>query len=323
MMKSVKENSSKLAKVLFYYGLIDDVSLLKQKIVCPFHEDANPSLLCNLDTDSWYCFGCNKAGDAKRFVELVEKKYYSKNDIDAFKTYVDILKSDKVQHISVRNVSSKARKQQSKELYDIAWDYYYGLRTIDWMQPEEQEAIDALEYMSKRGFSAKALNKAKAKVTYNNSYGIIFPMLDNGEFKGWVCRTMKKEVEQYRKYLYNKGFSRVTTLVGDYGSKDYIFVVEGYMDRLKFIQFGINNVVAILGWKMSNQQIEKLKAKGIKKVICALDNDDCGRRGYRYLQNFFKVTRFCYLKGVKDPGDMSEESFKKMYRRTMHAFKNN
>ena len=146
-------------------------------------------------------------------------------------------------------------------------------------------------------------------------------MLDNGKFKGWVCRTMVKSIEKRRKYLYNEGFSRATTLVGNYGSKDYVFVVEGYMDRLKFIQNGEENVVAILGWKMSDQQIQKLKDKGICKVISALDNDTCGKKGTEFLKKHFQVHRFCYLKGIKDPGEMNKDNFDKMYKRTMKKFK--
>ena len=102
---------------------------------------------------------------------------------------------------------------------------------------------------------------------------------------------------------------------------EYVFVVEGYMDWLKFRQFGIKNVIAILGWKMSNQQIEKLKSKGIKNVISALDNDQCGRQGTKYLENFFNITRFQYLKGIKDPGEMNKNNFEKMLKRTIKIFK--
>ena len=174
--------------------------------------------------------------------------------------------------------------------------------------------------MMNRGFDLSTLNKCRAKITYNKSYPIIFPMLDNGKFKGWVCRTTDKEIEKKRKYLYNEGFKRARTLVGDYGHKDYVIVVEGYMDRLKFIQYGEENVVAILGWKMSAEQIEKLKKRNITKVISALDNDECGRKGTEYLKKFFEVTRFTYLKSIKDPGDMDEKSFKKMFERTMKKF---
>lgn len=315
-----KGQGTDLAKVLWYYNLIPSTISLSQKIVCPFHEDVNPSMIVNLEDGSWFCFGCNLTGDAIKFVKLMEAKYNGLNDLQAYKKYLQILKSNKCSGIKLDRSLVKQKPLQ-RDLYNEAYDYYHGLRKVNWNESGEPEVISARDYMRKRGFSPKTLNKCRAKVTYNNNYGIIFPMLDNGKFKGWVCRTMIKSIEEKRKYLYNEGFSRATTLVGNYGTKDYVFVVEGYMDRLKFVQFGEDNVVAILGWKMSPQQIQKLKDKGITKVISALDNDECGKKGTKFLKEHFEVTRFNYLKGVKDPGEMTQESFNKMLRKTMSNFK--
>lgn len=315
---TIEAEGTKLAKVLWYYNLVPNVSTLVQKIVCPFHADVNPSLTVKLEEGSWFCFGCNEFGDAAKFVRLMEHKYNGLNDLQAYKKYLKILKSNECSGIKV-DASQKQYKRSSRQLYNEAYDYYHGLKLEDWRAPESLEAQVAKEYMVSRGFTSTSLNKCKAKVNYSASYGIIFPMVDNGKFKGWVCRTMLPEVEKRRKYLYNKGFSRATTLVGDYGSEDYVIVVEGYMDRLKFLQNGVDNVVAILGWKMTAQQIEKLKAKGVTKVISALDNDPCGKKGTEHLKNFFEVTRFCYLKGVKDPGEMDKGLFHKMFRKTMRV----
>ena len=310
-----------LAKVLWYYNLIPDVSEAVQKIVCPFHDDVNPSMRIDIVENRFYCFGCYKHGSAKDFVYMMDKKYKNCNsELQSYKNYLSILKSKKSSDVKISRTIKIRKKSSSKHLYNIAYDYYHGLSKIDWNKSEIEEVVSAKEYMLNRGFTPDTLNKVKAKITYNNQYGIIFPMLDNGIFKGWVCRTMIKEVEQKRKYLYNEGFSRATTLVGNYGSKDYVIVVEGYMDRLKFLQFGEENVVAILGWKMSQQQIQKLKDRGVKNVISALDNDDCGRKGTAFLKTVFNVTRWCYMKGIKDPGDMNEETFNKMYKKTMNKY---
>ena len=309
-----------LAKVLWYYNLIPEVASLTQKIVCPFHNDINPSMIVNLQDGSWFCFGCNLSGDAVSFVKGMEGKFNNLNDLQAYRKYLQILKSDKCSNIFI-SPSKRPLKSIQRDLYNQAYDYYYGLKKVNWKDSNEPEVVLAKDYMMKRGFTPRVLCKCRAKVTYNQSYGLIFPMLDNGKFKGWVCRTMVKEIEQKRKYLYNEGFSRATTLVGDYGKKDYVIVVEGYMDRLKFLQFGEENVVAILGWKMSEHQIQKLKDKGITKIISALDNDECGRKGTKFLSRYFEVTRWCYLKGVKDPGDMTKELFTKMHKKTMKDFK--
>lgn len=319
-----EQAATNLAKVLWYYNLVYEVGNLRQKIVCPFHQDANPSMLVNLENGTWFCFGCNEAGDAAKFVRLMEKKYNGLNDLQARRKYNEILKSNKVSSIEV-DAAARAARPSSKQLYNEAYDFYHGLRTPDWLVDEEEEIVNARGYMENRGFEPETLQKVKAKATYQYSYGLIFPIADNGKFKGWVCRTMRKEIEQKRKYLYNAGFSRATTLCGQYGSKRYVFVVEGYMDRLRFIQNGIDNVVALLGWKMSAQQEAKLKAAGVTDIISVLDNDECGRKGTSYLKTIsgFNVTRWCYMKGLKDPGDMSAENFKKMYAKTMLRYQEN
>ena len=317
------DEATKLAKVLWYYNVVPDTHTLTQKIVCPFHGDINPSLLANLEDGSWFCFGCNRSGNAERFVNLMEKQCNGLNDLQAYQKYLKILKSDKCSDIHINPGEMRKLKKPRKQLYDEAYDYYHGLKSIDWLEDNSDEVQVALEYMKQRGFDAKTLNKCKAKVTYNNMYGLIFPMLDNGKFRGWVCRTMRKDVEARRKYLYNEGFSRATTMCGQYGTEKYVIVVEGYMDRLKFVQNGVDNVVAVLGWKMSKQQEEKLKLAGVTRVISALDNDECGRKGTMYLKSIFgpdNVVRWKYLKGIKDPGDMTEDTFDKMYRKTMAEY---
>lgn len=266
---------------------------------------------------TYYCFGCGESGNALDFVKKISKH---KSDLNKLKEYFKIIKSKKCHKIDLSNRKPKERKDDLEQL-NIAADYYYGLKTINWKSNNE-EIISARKYMINRGFTPNTLNHCKAKVTYNNSYGIIFPMLDNGNFKGWVCRTMLKEVEKKRKYLYNEGFSRATTLVGDYKGPEVVYVVEGYMDRLKFKQFGCKRVVAILGWKMTNEQIQKLKEQGVTHIISALDNDECGIKGTKYLKKFFRVTRFKYLKGIKDPGEMNKELFRRMNNKTLQYIEN-
>lgn len=325
----MNKRGTELAKVLWYYNLVYNTQQLKQKIICPFHADENPSLLVNLAEGTWHCFGCGLSGDAQKFTILMEKKYHGLNDLQALKRYHQILQSKKVSNIKISKQAIQALPTNS-ELYAEAYDYYHGLRLVHWEHDDNiDEVAEAKAYLISRGFTTQALDMVKCKVTYQWAYSIIFPIMDNGKFKGWVSRTMDKNIEQKRKYLYNTGFSRATTCCGKYGNMDYVFVVEGYMDMLKMMQFGLqfglditNNIVALLGWKMSNEQEQKLKAAGVKYIISALDNDVCGRRGTEYLKTIagFDVTRWCYLRGIKDPGEMDSSQFIKMYHKTMQKF---
>ena len=292
-----------LAKVLHYYNYPSD----EEKIICPFHEDVYPSMQVNYDSGSCFCYGCQKSFDTLSFVKALEKE---EDDLKACIKLAKIMKTKEVSKIKAKQ--GVRRRADNKQLLIEAEDYYFNLKTIDW-QTEESEVVN---YMIGRGFSRSALNLSKAKYTYNTSYPLVFPMFDNDEFKGWVCRTTSKAIEQKRKYLYNEGFSRATTLCGRYSRGKKVVICEGFMDMLKLRQFGLENVVAILGWKITAEQIAKLKSKGITHVISALDSDECGRKGTAYLRNFFKVTEFQYPKGVKDAGDLDLKQFKVSFKKT-------
>ena len=213
------------------------------------------------------------------------------------------------------------RKKRSKTSVREAYAYYYGLHETDWNTPKTAEEKQVTEYMAKRGFNARALNIGHCKASYSLSYPVLFPILDNGEFKGWVGRTMNKQVEQKRKYLYNDGFRKRETLCGNYSENSVVYICEGFMDYLAIRTRGhIKNVVAILGWHISDEQTKKLKDKGITTVISALDNDECGIKGTKYLEKFFKVIRFQYPENIKDCGEMDEKQIKKCIRETRKMY---
>ncbi|MFC1947965.1 CHC2 zinc finger domain-containing protein [Chloroflexota bacterium] len=52
--------------------------------ICPFHAEKHPSFTVYPETQSWYCFSCNKGGDVITFIMLV-------NNTD-FKGALDILR---------------------------------------------------------------------------------------------------------------------------------------------------------------------------------------------------------------------------------------
>lgn len=308
-----------LAVVLKFYGLISTVEQQQIKIVCPFHGDVNPSLRVDFATGDWYCFGCQEGGTPEKFVAKIERMDDpSLNDLQCLEIYYAIVHGRASKRkFRVPHVKPKTARQ----LYDEAYDFYHGLSKVNWSSPGPDEAKRIMSYMAARGFTSDDMGRAGAKVTYSEPYELIFPIRDNGKFKGWVSRTDDPEVAKYRKYLYNKGFRRATTVVGDYSDAKPLYIVEGFMDRLKFLHCGVDNVVAIFGWKISDEQVNKLSKAGITHVISALDNDDCGRKGTEYLRSKFNVTRFQYLKKYKDPGDFTERDCDIMVARTMQRYR--
>ena len=289
------------------------------KIICPFHGDKNPSLQINKQTGFFYCYGCGLSGGA---FELVKNYEPNLSPIEIYKKLHSFVKEGKGD-IGGRDVYTYTNlpythsfvdsKVKYKEGIKLAKDFYFNLPETNWYKLPE-EAIPILRYMKRRGFTTSTLKKFGAKFTYNKNYPIVFPMYDNGIFRGYVMRTDDPTVEDQRKYMYNKEFRRRITLPGDYKNSTVI-LVEGFLDMLKAKQYGIKYVAAVLGWKLTSEQFEKLKRCGVKTIICALDNDECGRKGYKYLKricsvNHISVKRIRYPKTMKDMGDFNEENSK-------------
>lgn len=312
-------NGEKLAKVLEYYEISYDVRGDKGKAICPFHPDVNPSMALNFDDGSWFCFACGASGTAYNFVQRMESALGERlNDLQALQVLEGICSASYTRNLrAIRNSPRRRERPAESVLHAEACDYYYGLASVPWTAPqcvlECVEADEARDYMAARGYKPKTLELAGAKVTYNRSYPIIFPISDNGDFMGWVCRTFSHDVAKRAKYLYNEGFRRAITLCGNYSgeNKSPLIICEGFFDLMRFWQAGyISNVIALLGCLISHEQVEKIKNAKITHVISALDNDVAGEKGTQKLRQYFEVTRFEFPLCVKDPGEMSDDEIK-------------
>lgn len=302
---NTKEQAEFIA-VLKYYNLYQEEELYK--IICPFHGDKNPSMQINLLKSYFYCYGCGAHGST---YELVKEFNPDCTALQIYSKISKILKKEEVKFEAKNEIKIIDKKPTYSEGIKLAKDYYFNLPTTNWYKVSE-EVLGIKRYMNKRGFKTSTLIKFEAKATYNEFYPIVFPLYDNGIFRGYVMRTDDPTVEDQRKYMYNSGFKRRVSLPGNY-KNDTVVLVEGFLDRIKGEQIGIKNIAALLGWKITAEQIEKLKKSGVKKIICALDNDEAGIKGYKYLKriseiNKFELVRLRYPKGMKDMGDVNEKN---------------
>ncbi len=309
--------------ILKYFGLFQPESLYK--CICPFHADKNASMQINIPKAFFFCYGCNASGSTLELYKYFQQKNGRKiNELQCLKEIKEICKSEKVKSPLYNNIYNIYNNKENNSFVDSkinykegisqAKEFYKNLPTPNWYKPGKVQAIEeetrqCKAYMKKRGYSTKLLVECEAKPSLNKNYPIVIPLLENEIFRGYVMRTFDKEIEQQRKYMYNRGFKRVLCLPGRFKKEMPILLVEGYLDCLAAIQFGIKYSAAILGWKISSEQVQKLKRKRIKKIVCGLDNDEAGRKGYKYLQrigklNNFSVERIRYPKGIKDFGDL-------------------
>jgi 5S rRNA maturation endonuclease (ribonuclease M5) len=194
----------------------------------------------------------------------------------------------------------------------VAKDFFYGLSSVDWYSMDrDEEQEQALRYLTQRGVDIHTVAKHDIKVTYDQRYPIAIPLYDNNIFCGYVQRTFDKDSK--RKYLYNKGFSRATSVIGQYGTHDTVLICEGIFDLIALAQAGYMACsVALMGCNPTREQVSKLKDKGVTKAVSCLDNDEAGERGTQELEKHFKIKRLVLPDGVKDVAEIETEKLKRI-----------
>lgn len=113
--------------------------------LCPFHNDKNPSLSVNPQTNLFQCFGCGAGGDVIRFVELFDqvdfKEAVKRLDGSRFKTV----------ETSGRNKPAKKEKGLTAKLIKLL------NRVIAFYHTAFAEDNRAKEYLAQRGITENAV----------------------------------------------------------------------------------------------------------------------------------------------------------------------
>jgi DNA primase catalytic core len=135
------------------------------------------------------------------------------------------------------------------------------------------------KYLLSKGYTQGLIDEV---VNLNKGIGsthrLSIPYRSGGSIKGFIVRTV---VKAEPKYLLStglkrgEGFFNLTSLKGD---KDLI-VVEGYLDALISQAKGVENVVALGGAKLTQEQVRDAIRKGAKSFTLCLDTDEAGKKG--------------------------------------------
>ncbi len=279
--------------------------------LCPFHDERTPSFSVNPEDKLYYCFGCQKGGDAIGFVQEVE-------GLD-FPEAVEMLAERynvRVEREDDDPEADKRRKQRERllGLLDRTARYYTSFLE------SSAEAAKARAYLAERGFSDEVLKEFRvgyapsawdkvlvgaqrdgyspqelldSGLAQRNDAGnlydrfrgrIMFPLADaRGRVLGFGARAMSegrgpKYLNSSESRIYRKGRQLFGIDVArPHATKSgRIVLVEGYTDVLAMHQAGIRETVAIMGTALTEDQVIEL-AKMAKRVILALDADRAGQ----------------------------------------------
>lgn len=283
--------------------------------LCPFHDDSKPSLQVNAERQSWRCWVCAIGGDIFSF--LMQKEGISFPEALAMlaeKAGIQ-LEAGSREQIQERTsekqellrVCAWAEQQYHEELLKGAGaakarDYVlnrginasstsrfrlgYSPADWQWLINRGRTAGFSLELLEAAGFVSRSAEQNRAFDRFRDR--LIFPVHDaQGRpiaFGGRVLPGPGPTSDA--KYLNSPGtklFSKSEQLYALDLAKEtaqktrHIIVVEGYTDVVMLHQYGLTNVVAVLGTALTEKHLPVLR-RYVDRVTLLLDGDEAGRR---------------------------------------------
>lgn len=308
--------------------------------LCPFHDEKTPSFTVSQDKQFYHCFGCGANGTAISF--LME---YSRMD---FVEAVEELAGRAGIEVP-REKGSRPKEEGLTELYElmeiIARFYREQLRN----HPEAGRAVNYLKGRGITGEMAAQFELGYAPPGWDNlirNLGqsdaalkrlglagmtvpregsghydrfrdrIIYPIRDHrGRVAGFGGRTLGDEKPKYLNSPETPLFHKGRELYGLYQARQRtrqeqrVFVVEGYMDVLALVQYGITNVVATLGTAATPDHLNRIYRHYSQVVFC-FDGDEAGRKAaWKALETTLPLLRdgrqayFMFIPDNLDPDD--------------------
>ena len=301
--------------------------------ICPFHSDTHPSLHIDPNKQIYKCFSCNAGGTTIKFV----KEFSNISFLNAAKKVVEICGLN----ISF-DVSKNDRPNIQSPLYKIINDallfYSYALinapeaKAFQWLltRSVSQQTITKFklgwasshptalkEYLLKKNHNINDLLKSRLvtvnqydKITDFFSGRILYPIFDQyGQVVAFTGRTIDNREPKYLSLqdsvIYHKGSCLYNFHYLLKNNIKDVILVEGMHDVFALDAKGINNVVALMGTSITNEQVKLLNK--FKSITLLLDPDQAGQTATEKIKNIFQSQdieiRIPITKLTKDPDD--------------------
>ena len=316
---------------------------------CPFHSEKTSSFSVSENKQFFHCFGCGAHGNAIGFVmdhtnktypEAIESiantlgieiprdketsKIYEARKIlkdslnDAKKIFENQLKNSEnaISYLKERKISGETAKK-----------FQIGYAEDDF-QVINKSLSDA--YTESNLLDAGLIVK-KDKNSYDKFRDrIMFPIHDqSGNIIAFGGRILKEDKEKpMAKYMNSPEtslFSKKRVLYNlhlakqDKDSKEFLYIVEGYMDVIKLYQAGIKNSVATLGTAVTQENLIQC-FKYTREIICCFDGDKAGEKAaWQGVENIMPVIKdgdaisFVFLPENHDPDNIIEKGGIKLW----------
>jgi DNA primase len=302
--------------------------------LCPFHQEDTPSFTVHPQTQTWYCFGCQRHGDVFTFVELIEKTDKRGSlQMLAERAGVELKKLSPEQR-----ERSDSRKRLLAMLKLAAQYYEYVLWSTPAGEPgrrlladravgEETSRRFQLGYApAGRGFADYLRAKKRSLADAQEaglmrrdgsdffSQRLVIPIRDErGQPLAFTARTVS--ADEPRKYINSPetpAYVKGRVIFGLDLARDEIMkrghavLMEGQFDVITAHQFGVQNAVASSGTALTDEQVRLLQ-RFTDELLLVFDADRAGRsaafKAIELAAAHQMRTRVATVTGAKDPDE--------------------
>ncbi len=277
------------------------------KGLCPFHSEKTPSFVVYPESQSYYCFGCTKGGDAITFIRDIENLDY----IEAVKMLADKagLQMPNEQYddtiIKKKKRMLEMNKEAARFFYqymtskegEVGLNYWLGRgltpQTIKHFglgyAPNDWNTF--INYMRSKGYSAQELYEGDLVRKSEKGFYPFFrnrvmtPIIDlRGNIIAFGGRVLDDSKPKYLNtsdtLIYKKGNNIFALNFAKSSGEDSLILCEGYMDVIALHQAGFTNAVAGLGTALTPEQV-RLISHYCSKVYLSYDSDEAGQKALR------------------------------------------
>lgn len=281
---------------------------------CPFHQEKTPSFIVSQELQIYKCFGCGKAGDVFNFVEEYNRIDFKDALEDLAKMAgIKLVYSGKLtQEEGKKRRLYELNKEAAKFYHYILIKHPLGEKAREYVTNRQlsEETIKSFQigfaprdgtlivnYLLKKGFS-------KEELIGSGSFGIsqyqrgqmydrfgdrlIFPQIDFRDrivgFSGRILPgnsnpNLAKYINSPETDVYHKSqmFYGLNLAKESIKNKNWVLIVEGELDMISPYQAGIENVVAIKGTALTEEQLQLIR-RYTETLILGLDTDFAGNK---------------------------------------------
>ena len=279
------------------------------KGLCPFHQEKTPSFIVSRDRQTFYCFGCERGGDAITFLRDQEglsfhealQKLADRGGIQlrkfggegsreaqlrtqvlalsklAARFYRDLLKNDKLGQPGRDYLAQRGLHDRIVERFGLG-HVPEGWRALVTHARESgiQESVLIGSGLAKRGERGGLYDLFRNRV--------VFPIRDvSGDVVAFGGRDLGDGPAKYINSPENPVYKKGRVLYGLYEARDamrksgQVLLVEGYFDLLRCFDAGIENVVATSGTALTGEQASLIR-RYVSSVVVVFDGDRAGIR---------------------------------------------